>query len=262
MTRASRDFNVDLADRASNLANVSCTNRSCPIFENPHDVVINTCSGEECSMVLHGYWRSGAAYRVRIALNLKGLAYTQVSVHLIKDGGAHNSPAYKALNPQGRVPTLVLDDGTALIQSPAILEYLEEAYPVPALLPPDMKARARVRGIASVIGADVHPLGNVGPLNYLRQNFGADTPAVKAWVAKWVGQGFAGIEAMIDGGDYCAGDRPTLADVYLIPQVYGAKRFDVPLDAYPKIMRVAAHCATLPAFQKAAPDQQPDAEVG
>jgi maleylacetoacetate isomerase len=212
-------------------------------------------------MILHGYWRSGAAYRVRIGLNLKGVPYDQSSVHLIRNGGEQNAPHYKALNPQGRVPTLVLDDGTAIIQSPAILEYLEEAYPTPALLPADIKSRARVRGIASIIGADVHPLGNVGPLNYLREHFGADTPAVKAWVAKWVGQGFAGIEAMIDGGDFCVGNAPTLADAYLIPQVFGANRFSVPLDAYPRIKRVAAHCATLPAFQKAAPDAQPDFEA-
>jgi maleylacetoacetate isomerase len=131
-------------------------------------------------MILHGYWRSGAAYRVRIGLNLKGVAYDQVSVHLVKNGGEQHSPAYKALNPHGRVPTLVLDDGTAIVQSPAILEYLEEAYPTPALLPADSKGRARIRAICSIIGADVHPLGNVGPLNYLRETFGADTPAVKA----------------------------------------------------------------------------------
>jgi maleylpyruvate isomerase len=210
-------------------------------------------------MILHGYWRSGAAYRVRIGLNLKGVPYRQTSVHLVK--GAHNSPEYKALNPQGRVPTLELGDGTALFQSPAILEWLEEAYPAPPLLPSGIKARARVRGIASIIGADVHPLGNVGPLNYLRETFGADTPAVKAWVAKWVGQGFAGIEELIDGGDFCVGETPTLADVYLLPQVFGAKRFSVPLAAYPKIQRVAAHCATLPAFQRAAPEAQPDFEA-
>ena len=212
-------------------------------------------------MILHGYWRSGAAYRVRIGLNLKGVAYQQTSVHLLKNGGEHNSAAYKALNPQRRVPTLELDDGTAIIQSSAILEYLEEAYPTPALLPTDSKARARVRGMAALIGSDIHPLGNLGPLNYLRSQFGADTPAVKAWVGKWVGQGFAGLEAMLDGGDFCVGQSPTLADVYLIPQVFGAQRNDVPLDAYPKIMRVAAHCATLEAFQKAAPSAQPDAEA-
>jgi maleylacetoacetate isomerase len=212
-------------------------------------------------MILHGYWRSGAAYRVRIGLNLKGIAYDQVSVHLVKNGGEQNAPAYKALNPQGRVPTLVLDDGTAILQSPAILEYLEEAYPTPALLPADSKSRARIRGMCSIIGADVHPLGNVGPLNYLREHFGADTPAVKAWVGKWVSQGFAGVEALIDGGDFCIGDQPSMADVYLIPQVYGANRFSVPLEAYPKIRRIAAHCATLAAFQKAAPEAQPDFEA-
>jgi maleylacetoacetate isomerase len=212
-------------------------------------------------MILHGYWRSGAAYRVRIGLNLKGVPYDQVSVHLVKNGGEQNSPAYKALNPHGRVPTLVLDDGTAIVQSSAILEYLEETYPTPALLPPNSKGRARIRSICSIIGADVHPLGNVGPLNYLRENFGADTPAVKAWVAKWVGQGFAGIEALIDGGDFCIGDQPSMADAYLIPQVFGANRFSVPMDAYPKIRRVAAHCATIAAFQRATPEAQPDFEA-
>ena len=211
-------------------------------------------------MILHSYWRSGAAYGTRIGLNLKGLEYRIEPVHLVKNGGEHNSLAYKAINPQGRVPTLILDDGTAIIQSPAILEWLEEFHPVPPLLPRDPLARAHVRAVAALIGCDVHPLGNVGPLKYLRKTFGADDAACNAWVGHWITQGFAGVEALIEGGDFCFGTTPTFADIYLVPQVFAAKRFNVPLDAFPKITRVAEHCATIDAFAKAAPENQPDAE--
>jgi maleylacetoacetate isomerase len=211
-------------------------------------------------MILHSYWRSGAAYRVRIALNLKGLDYRVIPVHLVRDGGEQNGQAYKAVNPQGRVPTLVLDDGQVLIQSPAILEWLDETHPSPALLPSDPLQRARVRGVAALIGCDIHPLGNVGPLKYLRATFGADEAACAAWVGHWITQGFEAIEALIEDGDYCFGDRPTLADVYLVPQVFAAHRFKVALTAYPKINRVAAHCATMDAFAKAVPALQADAE--
>lgn len=211
-------------------------------------------------MILNSYWRSGAAYRVRIALNLKGIAYDTVPIHLVRGGGEHNTAAYRQINPQGRVPSLVLDDGTVLIQSPAIIEWLEETYPTPPLLPQDPPMRAQIRGVAALIGCDIHPFGNVGPLNYLRKHFGADDAACAAWAGHWIGSGFPAIEALIEGGDFCFGASPTIADVYLVPQVFGARRFKVPLDAFPKIARVAAHCATIPAFSAATPENQPDAE--
>jgi len=211
-------------------------------------------------MKLYGYWRSGAAFRVRIALNLKGVAYEHAGVHLLKNGGEQNAPAYRALNPQGRVPSLVLDDGTILIQSPAILEWLDETYPEPPLLPKDPLLRANVRGIAAVIGCDIHPLNNLGSLNYLRRAFNADIAAIHAWAGHWITQGFTAVERLIEGGNFCFGSAPTLADVYLVPQVAGARRFKVPLDAFPKIVRIAESCASLDAFWRAAPENQPDAE--
>jgi len=211
-------------------------------------------------MILQSYWRSGAAYRLRIALNLKGVTYDTVPVHLVRGGGEHNAPSYRKINPQGRVPALVLDDGQVLVQSPAIIEWLEETYPLPPLLPKDPVARAKVRGLAALIGCDIHPLGNLSPLNYLRTNFAADSATCAAWVAHWVTAGFTAVENLIEGGDYCFGDAPSIADVYLVPQVFGARRFQVSLDAFPKILRVAAHCATLAPFIAAAPEHQPDAE--
>lgn len=211
-------------------------------------------------MKLYGYWRSGAAYRVRIALNLKGVAYQHVGVHLVRDGGEHKQPAYTAINPQARVPSLVLDDGTVLMQSPAIMEWLEETYPNPPLLRGDAAARARIRGVCSIIGADVHPLGNVGPLNYLRKTFGADDAAINAWVGHWIIQGFTAVEAVIEGKGFAFGDAPSMADAYIVPQVFAAKRFKVPLDAFPKIRRVAETCGALDAFKRATPENQPDAE--
>ena len=211
-------------------------------------------------MKLYGYWRSGAAYRVRIALNLKGIPFEHVGVNLLKDGGEQNSPAYRAVNPQGRVPSLVLDDGTVLIQSPAILEWLEESYPKPALLPEDRVLRAKIRGVAALIGCDIHPLNNLGPLNYLRDTFSADSAAVHAWTTHWITRGFDAVEQLIEGGDFCFGTAPSLADVYLVPQVASARRFNVALDAFPKIGRVAQSCASLEAFRRAAPENQPDAE--
>jgi maleylacetoacetate isomerase len=211
-------------------------------------------------MKLYGYWRSGAAYRVRIALNLKGIAYEHVGVNLLKNGGEQNAPAYRALNPQRRVPSLMLDDGTVLIQSPAILEWLDEAYPEPPLLPKDTRLRAKIRGVAALIGCDIHPLNNVGPLNYLRGAFKADSAAIYAWAGHWITEGFDAVERLIEGDDFCFGSRPTLADVYLVPQVAGARRFKVPLDAFPKIVRVAEQCAGIEAFRRAAPENQPDAE--
>lgn len=211
-------------------------------------------------MKLYGYWRSGAAYRTRIGLELKGVKYEHVGVHLIRDGGEHKKPAYAAINPQMRVPSLVLDDGSVLFQSSAILEWLEETHPTPALLPKDPVQRARIRGVCAIIGADVHPLGNVAPLNYLRRTFGADDVAVNAWVGHWITQGFAGVEPLIEGKSFAFGDTPSMADVYIVPQVFAAKRFKVPLDAFPKLTRVYETCITLDAFKRAAPESQPDAE--
>jgi maleylacetoacetate isomerase len=211
-------------------------------------------------MILNSYWRSGASYRLRIALNLKGLNYDTKPVHLVKNGGEQHQAAYRAINPQGRVPSLILDGGEVLMQSPAIIEWLEETHPNPPLLPKDALGRARVRAVASIIGCDIQPLGNVGPLFYLKQVLGADDTANAAWVGHWIEQGFGAVEALIEGGDYCFGTGPTFADAYLVPQVYAARRFKVALDAFPKIARAADHCAGLEAFVKAAPQNQPDAE--
>ncbi|MDI4654947.1 maleylacetoacetate isomerase [Xanthobacter autotrophicus] len=211
-------------------------------------------------MRLYTYWRSTSAYRVRTALALKGIATEQVPVHLVRNGGEQHAPAYAALNPQQRLPALVLDDGTVLTQSPAILEYLEEAYPEPALLPAASIARAKVRAVAALIGCDIHPLNNVSPLTVLRRELKQDEAAVSAWIARWITDGFRAVEQLIGDAGYCFGPRPGLADLYLIPQVYSARRFNVPLEAYPRILRVDALAAAHPAFIAAHPARQADAE--
>ncbi|MFC2248412.1 maleylacetoacetate isomerase [Labrys portucalensis] len=211
-------------------------------------------------MKLYTYWRSTSSYRVRIALALKGLEVEQAFIHLVRNGGEQHAEAYRALNPQERVPTLVLDDGTALTQSPAIIEYLEEAYPVPPLLPADPAQRAKVRAVAAIIGCDIQPLHNLGPLTYLRRTLGQAEPEVDAWITTWAGSGLKAVEALIGDGPYCFGETPGLADVYLIPQLYAARRFGVPLDAYPRIRRVEAEAEGHPAFVKAHPANQPDSE--
>ena len=211
-------------------------------------------------MKLYTYWRSTSSYRVRIALALKGLEAEQTSVHLVRDGGEQHGAAYRAINPQGRVPSLVLDDGTVLTQSPAILEYLEEAFPSPPLLPSDPVGRARVRAVADIIACDIHPLHNVSPLNYLRRTLGQDEAAVNAWIATWIGEGLTAVESLIGDGPYCFGDAPGLADIHLIPQLYAARRFGVPLDACPCIRRIEAKAIEHPAFVKAHPANQPDSE--
>jgi len=209
---------------------------------------------------LYTYWRSTSAYRVRIALALKGIAVEQLPVHLVRGGGEQHAPAYAALNPQQRLPTLVLDDGTVLTQSPAILEYLEEAYPAPPLLPASAVARAKVRAVAALIGCDIHPLNNVSPLTVLRREMQQDEAAVSAWIARWITDGFAAVEQLIGAEGYCFGHEPGLADLYLIPQLYSARRFNVPLEAFPRILRVEALAATHPAFMAAHPARQADAE--
>lgn len=208
-------------------------------------------------MKLYGYWRSTSSYRLRIALALKDIEVEQAFVHLVR--GEQKSETYRALNPQGRVPTLVLDDGTALIQSPAIIEYLEEVFPDPPLLPADPVARAKARAVAAIIGCDVHPLHNVGPLSYLRGPFGRSEEDVGGWIATWIEQGLAAVETMIGEAGYCFGPSPGLADVYLVPQLYAARRFAVPVDRYLKIMRVEKLATEHAAFLVAHPSNQGDA---
>lgn len=207
-------------------------------------------------MKLYTYFRSSAAYRVRIALNLKGVSFDSIPINLLK--GEQREEAYRKVNPQRRVPSLDIG-GDVLIQSPAILEYLDEAYPEPPLLPVGAVNRARVRAVASIIACDIHPLNNSGTLAYLKNTLGHDQAALDAWYAHWVRQGFDAIEALLDPGPFAFGSRITLADVYLVPQVANARRFNIPLDAYPKIVAVDAACAGHRAFLDAAPARQPDA---
>lgn len=211
-------------------------------------------------MKLYSYFRSSAAFRVRIALNLKGLAYETVPVHLVRDGGEHRKPAYRAINPQMRVPTLELDDGTRIVQSPAILEYLEETCPAPPLLPSDPVARAHARAVAAIVACDIHPLNNSGTLAYLKAGLGQDQAAVDRWYAHWITVGFEAIEALIAPAPFAFGDIPGLADLYIVPQVFNARRFKVSLDAFPKIRGIETACLDLEAFAAAAPHAQPDAE--
>jgi maleylacetoacetate isomerase len=211
-------------------------------------------------MKLYSYFRSSAAYRVRIALNLKGLTYETVPVHLIKDGGQNRRPEFRAVNPQMRVPALIAPDGEVLIQSLAIIEYLEETHPDPPLLPKNPIARAKVRALAQLIACDIHPLNNVGPLRYLKNQMGQEQSAIDAWYHHWVVEGFAALEALIEPGPYAWGKEVTLADVCLVPQVNNARRLKVPLERFPKIVAVDAACLALPAFDRARPENQPDAE--
>lgn len=214
-------------------------------------------------MKLYTYFRSSAAYRVRIALNLKGLAYDAVPVHLLRDGGEQLQPAYRAVNPAGLLPAL--DDGAAAIgQSLAIIEYLDESRPDAPLLPADAAGRARVRALALTIAADTHPLGNLRVLKYLTGVLNVTEEQKLAWLRHWMGTGLAAFEQLLATdartGRFCHGDTPTLADCCLVPQVFNAQRFQLDLSPYPTIMRIHAACAELPAFQQAHPAQQPDAE--
>ena len=211
-------------------------------------------------MKLYSYYRSSAAYRVRIALNLKGLAYETAPVHLIRDGGHNKRPEFRAINPQMRLPVLITDNGEILIQSIAIIEYLEETHPAPPLLPKDPIGRARVRELAQLIACDIHPLNNVGPLRYLKNQMHQEQSAIDAWYHHWVISGFEALEAMIAPGPYLCGEEVTLADLCLVPQVYNARRLKVPLEKFPKIVAADAACLALPAFDRARPENQPDAE--
>lgn len=212
-------------------------------------------------MKLHNFWRSGTSHRTRIALNLKGLSAEYLAVHLGKED--HLKAAFKAVNPQMLVPALELDDGKVLIQSPAILEWLEEQYPTPALLPAEPMARARVRALAAIVGCDIHPINNRRILEALRKQFNADEATVNAWCATWITAGFDAYEALLAAdtqrGRFSFGDTPTLADCYLVPQVESARRFKVDLTPYPLIRAIDAACGELDAFQRAAPAAQPDA---
>jgi len=209
---------------------------------------------------LYSYYRSSAAFRVRIALNLKGLAYETQAIHLIKDGGHNRRPEYRAINPQMRVPTLIGPGGEILLQSLAIIEYLDETHPQPPLLPKDPIARARVRALSELIACDIHPLNNVGPLRYLKNTLGHEQAAIDAWYHHWVLEGFEALEQLIEAGPYSCGDAVTIADICLVPQLYNARRLKVPLDKFPKILSVDAACLKLPAFERARPENQPDAE--
>jgi len=207
--------------------------------------------------ILHGYWRSSAAYRVRIALNLKGIAYPQIS-HDLRTGSQAEA-GYRAIAPIGLVPALEVD-GQALTQSLAILEWLDERYPEPALLPDCAYARAQVRAMAAMVACDVHPLNNLRVLKALKEDFGVSEEAVQAWVGRWIGQGFAALETMArgHGNAFCFGNTPTLADCCLTPQIYNARRFAVNL-APPTLIAIDTHCAGIAAFVQAAPERQPDA---
>ena len=212
---------------------------------------------------LYTYFRSSAAYRVRIALNLKGLAWEAAPVHLVRDGGQQHQPAYRSKSPLGTVPALETESGV-LTQSLAIIEYLDERYPAPALLPASAEGRARVRAIAQTIACDIHPVNNLRILNYLTRELGATQEQKDAWYRHWVNDGLLAVEKLLAGdprtATFCHGEVPGLADCCLVPQVFNARRFNCPLDDMPTIRRIVDACEQLPAFRKAAPAAQPDAE--
>ncbi len=214
-------------------------------------------------MKLYGYFRSSASYRVRIALNLKGLSHEHASVHLSRNGGQQFTAAFRMLNPQGLVP--VLQDGERLLtQSLAIIEYLDETHPEPPLLPASPEGRARVRALAQAIACDIHPLNNLRVLNYLSGPLGTDENRKRAWYHHWIAEGLLPLEAQLGGdpqrGRFCHGDTPGLADCCLVPQLANARRFKCELAPYQTLLAIEAHCQGLEAFQRAAPDRQPDAE--
>ena len=211
-------------------------------------------------MKLYSFFRSSAAYRVRIALNLKGIDYETVSIHLVKDGGRNKLPEFRAVNPQMRVPVLVTPEGDALIQSLAIIEYLDETHPRPPLLPKGPIARARVRALAELIACDIHPLNNTSPLRYLKNNMAQEQGAIDEWYHHWVITGFEALEQLVAPGPFACGGEITLADVCLVPQVYNARRLKVPLERFPNIVAIDRACLAIAAFDRARPENQPDAE--
>ena len=212
--------------------------------------------------LLYGYWRSSAAYRVRIALNLKGIAYEQASVHLVRDGGEQHRPDYRALNPQGLVPALRTGDGL-ITQSLAIVEYLDETVPEPPLLPTGALGRAHVRSLAPIIACDIHPLQNLRVLQYLTGELGVSDEQRLAWIRRWIETGLGALEARLanspDTGTYCHGETPGLADLCLVPQLYNAVRFECELGVWPTVARINEACLALDAFRAAVPEAQPDA---
>ena len=215
------------------------------------------------TLTLSGYWRSSAAYRVRIALNLKGVEYENKPVHLLRDGGEQHAQAFREVNPQQLIPVLV--DGDRVIrQSLAIIEYLDDAYPeTTRLLPIAARDRARVRALAQMVACDIHPLGNLRVLQYLERKLKASESQRQTWSRHWIEAGFDAMESMLAGnhstGVFCEGDAPSIADCCLVPQTYNARRFEVPMEKYPTIARIDAACRELDAFRRAAPEAQPDA---
>ncbi|MBF6024933.1 maleylacetoacetate isomerase [Lysobacter niastensis] len=211
---------------------------------------------------LYSYWRSSAAYRVRIGLGLKGLAYETLPIHLLRDGGEQHGEAFRKANPQGLVPALRHGD-RVLSQSLAILEYVDEVWPEQPLLPKSADERGRARSIALAIACDIHPLNNLRVLQYFEHTWEVPQPRREAWVRHWIEQGFAALESMLADdpmtGRFCIGDTPGLADCCLVPQVYNARRFHVDMAPYPTLLRIDEACQALPAFEAARPERQPDA---
>ena len=214
------------------------------------------------ALTLYTYYRSSAAYRVRIALNLKGLKAEQAFVHLVKDGGQQKSGAFRAINPNATVPALDLGDGSrAIVQSMAIIEYLDETTPTPPLLPGDAAQRARIRAAAQVIACDIHPVNNSRVGAYLKSEFGRTQEDVIAWMNHWMRGGLLACQALLPvGGRYSFGDTPTLADLCLIPQIYNMRRWGTPTAGLERLLEIEAACLALPAFEAARPENQPDAE--
>jgi maleylpyruvate isomerase len=214
-------------------------------------------------MKLYTYFRSSAAYRVRIALNLKGLSYDAVPVHLLKDGGQQRQEEYRRINPSGLVPAFQ-DERITLTQSMAIIEYLDERFPAVPLMPQDAPGRARVRELAQIIACDIHPLNNLRVLRHLVRELKLSEEQKNAWARHWIDEGLAGLEAHLArdpaAGPFCHGTSPTIADCFLVPQVFNAQRFEIDIAAYPNIARIYALCIDLPAFAAAHPSKQPDAE--
>ena len=215
-------------------------------------------------MKLYSYWRSSAAYRVRIALNLKGLDYKVAPVHLLKDGGEQLQAEYQAINPQGVVPALV-DGDVSVGQSLAIMDYLEDRYPEPALYPQSIEARAFARQIALVVACDIHPLNNLRVLKYLKRTLEQGDEARNEWYHHWVRGGFTALEKLLDGrdwqGPYCLDGQVTIADACLIPQIYNARRFEIAMDDFPSLVKIEQACMELAAFRSAAPENQVDANT-
>jgi maleylacetoacetate isomerase len=211
-------------------------------------------------MKLYDYFRSSAAYRVRIALHLKGVKVEQIPVHLVRDGGQQKKPAYRAKNPQGLIPALELDDGTVLTQSLAIIDYLDQIFPSPRLIPADPVRAAKVRAVALAIACDIHPLNNLRVLTYLKGPLGRTQDETDAWYCHWILEGLEAVEALINGDRFCFGDQPSLADACLIPQVFNARRYKIYIAHLKKIESIDRHCAGIEAFAAAHPSRQPDAE--